>query len=266
MPLIQARLLEYFGPARLHVSRRGGTIISEGAAWIAEDREPLRLAKNIELSLARNTYLPLLKANTRMPQEDEVLEDSVGLYSSDPRDGHAKFEFISPLVVGKPVAADHRIPLDVMTIDVHVDTEPFRERLLLEFTLDQDLVFRAEARSTLQRSFDQIELHELEFGMSIASPERSSTPEEEPEAVKICVEPPVKPSGSLMLRSNLTSQSDDYLVPGEFLHEYKSFNFADRPQIQKDEYLYYQPCITCGRRIDDRNCRCISGGAGGLKR
>jgi len=260
MPLIQARLLEYFGPARLHVSGRGGTIISEGAAWVAEDREPLRLAKNIELSLARNTYLPLLKANTRMPQEDEVLEDSVGLYSSDPRDGHAKFEFVSPLVVAKPVAADHRIPLDVMTIDVHKDTEPFRERLLLEFTLDQDLVFRAEARSTLQRSFDQIELHELEFGMSIASPERSSTPEDEPEAIKICVEPPVKPSGSLMLRSNLASQPDDYLVPGEFLHEYKSFNFGDRPQIQKDEYLYYQPCITCGRRIDDRNCRCISGG------
>ena len=261
MPLIQARLLEYFGPARLHVSRRGGTIISEGAAWIAEDGEPLRLAKNIELSLARNTYLPLLKANTRMPQEDEVLEHSVGLYSSDPRDGHAKFEFVSPLVVGKPVAADHRIPLDVMTIDVHKDAEPFRERLLLEFTLDQDLIFRAEARSTLKRNFDQIELHELEFGMSIASSKKPSVSgeEPEPEPVRIPVEPPVTPTGSLMLRSNLASRPDDFMVPGELLHRWKPFNFADRPNIQRDEYLYYRPCGGCGRRIDDKNCRCISG-------
>lgn len=33
---------------------------SPGAAWVAHDQARLHLAKNVELTLARNSYMPLL--------------------------------------------------------------------------------------------------------------------------------------------------------------------------------------------------------------
>ena len=52
MPAIRSRLHELFGPDRVEVPLNSATLISQGAAWIAHDRERLRLAKPIELELA----------------------------------------------------------------------------------------------------------------------------------------------------------------------------------------------------------------------
>jgi molecular chaperone DnaK len=103
MPAISGRLHELFGPQRVEVSERSGTLVAQGAAWIAHDRQRLRLAKTIELQLARNSYLPLIEAGTEMPIEHEVKSRQFHLYCCDPRDGSAKFQFCTPSHLGADV-------------------------------------------------------------------------------------------------------------------------------------------------------------------
>ncbi len=84
MPAIKSRLHELFGPQRVHSSERSASLISEGAAWVAHDKTKLYLAKNVELVLARNSFLPLLSAGLEMPQEGEVRRSEFSLYCVDP--------------------------------------------------------------------------------------------------------------------------------------------------------------------------------------
>jgi molecular chaperone DnaK len=72
MPAIRARLHEWFGVDRVRISPRSATLIAEGAAWIAHDGTNLQLAKPVELTLARNSRLPLLRAG----RERAVLEQA----------------------------------------------------------------------------------------------------------------------------------------------------------------------------------------------
>ena len=96
MPTIRRRLHELFGPERVHIPDDTATLIAEGAAWIAADRTGLHLAKNVELELARNSYLPLVKSGTAMPREGEIQRHPFHLYCTDPRDGVAKFRICTP--------------------------------------------------------------------------------------------------------------------------------------------------------------------------
>ncbi|MEN8133893.1 MAG: Hsp70 family protein, partial [Pseudomonadota bacterium] len=119
MPAIKARLHEWFGPQRVQVSERSGTLIAEGAAWIAHDSARLHLAKNVELLLARNSYMPLVKAGTTMPSEGEVQADQFHIYCADPRDGFAKFQLCAPTRPGSKVLPnDRRNPLENLIVEV----------------------------------------------------------------------------------------------------------------------------------------------------
>ena len=69
----------------MHVSRRNASAIAEGAAWVAHDEARLHLAKNVELVLARNSYMPLLSAGLEMPQEREHRRERFSMYCVDPR-------------------------------------------------------------------------------------------------------------------------------------------------------------------------------------
>lgn len=62
MPVIKSRLREIFGSQRLEISERSGTVIAEGAAWIAHDAKHLSLAKNIEVYVAVDSHFPLVTA------------------------------------------------------------------------------------------------------------------------------------------------------------------------------------------------------------
>ena len=70
--------------------------IAEGAAWVAHDEAQLHLAKNIELVLARNSYVALLEAGLEMPSEGEQRQERFSLYCVDPSDGFGKFSIVSP--------------------------------------------------------------------------------------------------------------------------------------------------------------------------
>ena len=119
IPAVRHRLHEWFGPERVKVPENAATLIAEGAAWIAADQTGLQLAKNIELLLARNSYIPIVKAGTAMPKEGEVQTQKLQLYCTDPRDGVAKFQIFAPKRPGSNVLPNEaRIHLGNVTVKV----------------------------------------------------------------------------------------------------------------------------------------------------
>lgn len=260
MPVVKSRLHELFGPNRVHVSERSASLISEGAAWVAHDEARLHLAKNVELVLARNSYMPLLNAGLEMPQEGEVRGDKFSLYCVDPTDGFGKFELMAPHRPGPTVLPDDmRRSLANLVVPVDSKAAPFRERLQLDVSVDENLVLKAQARSLNQRGSAEVEVHDLEFALALPTGKRGWLGAERLEGVE--GDGPKHAKGSLAMRSNLAANENNKLVPGEVLYRFDPLYFDSRrspPQIQVDERLYYEPCAYCGRSSNDPLCKCAS--------
>ncbi|MEN1640828.1 Hsp70 family protein, partial [Pseudomonas aeruginosa] len=170
MPLIKTRLLEMFGPQRLCVSDEGQLIISKGAAWIAHDRADLLLAKNIELALARDTRHVAIKAGSVMPREGAIQQaERLNLYCTDPRDGVAKIQLEVPARRhGRHVqASDPRNNLASLSVKVDERSGRLFERVELDMRVDENLILKVEACSTVVNDQDATEIHNLEFGLSL---------------------------------------------------------------------------------------------------
>lgn len=260
MPLVTNRLHELFGPGRVEVSKAGAAATAEGAAWVAHDKARLHLAKNVELTLARNTYLPLLEAGFEMPLEREHRDQEFMLYCADPTDGFGKFSLVSPHRPGPHVLPDDkRRPLCSLMLKVDAQAHPFRERLVLNTSIDENLILHLEAWSMNQKGRAAGEIHDLEFALAtpgkVDSWDRSRKFEEE-NSQNLQNEP-----GDLVVRSNLAKHEDDTLVPGEVMARINPTYFWTHgrhqpPQIQVDERLYYEPCSVCGRHSNDPLCHC----------
>jgi molecular chaperone DnaK (HSP70) len=168
MPLIRSRLHEIFGPARVVLSERSASLISEGAAWVAHDEARLRLSKNVELSLARNSYMGLLEADVEMPVAGERRSDEFSLYCVDPSDGHARFQIVMPQRVGKDVHRDDpRTVLSTMQIKVDSKAQPFIERLNLKVEVDENLILTGVVESLNKGDTARCEVHHLEFALEV---------------------------------------------------------------------------------------------------
>jgi actin-like ATPase involved in cell morphogenesis len=257
MPLVKARLHELFGPQRVHVSARSSSLISEGAAWVAHDKARLHLAKNVELTLARNSYMPLLTAGLEMPREGEIRKDSFTVYCVDPTDGHGKFQLVSPHRAGpKVMSDDKRRTLTNLVVNVDKKAAPFQERLQLDVAIDDNLVLVAKARSLNMRGLDESEVYDLEFALHFPSggggwKVNSEMPGSNEDAAK-------REPGDLVMRSNIASHENRLLVPGEVLFQFEQYDrrLNKASQLQEDEYAYYKPCSYCGRASNDPLCRC----------
>ena len=259
MPAVRHRLHEWFGPERVQIPENAATLIAEGAAWIAADQTGLQLAKNIELLLARNSYLPIVKAGTAMPKEGEVQTETFHLYCTDPRDGVAKFQIYAPKRAGSTVLPNEmRIHLENVTVKVDAEAHAFHERLELNVQINDDLILKAHARSLNVKDDDQREIHNLEFGLRFPSGSQTTESGTDPAGTEDLNEDEL-PLGALSVRANVTNRDDLSLVPGEFLYEYNPRYFDVRrnpPKQQELEKLYYQPCSLCGRPSNDPACRC----------
>ena len=259
MPAVKRRLHGLFGPERVEIPDGTATLIAEGAAWIASDQAGLRLAKNVELTLARNSYLPLVKAGMVMPKEGEVQRQPFHLYCTDPRDGFAKFQICTPERTGEHVLPNEpRTHLENLTVKVDQKARAFQERLELDIEINDDLILRAHARSLNEKDEDQREIHNLEFGLAFPTASRTANSDGNSDKSKSIPGKKAQP-GSLTIRANVADRDDPRLVPGEFLHEYDPAYFHPGrlpPQEQVDEYLYYRPCAICGRASNDPLCLC----------
>lgn len=260
MPLVKSRLDELFGPGRVHVSPRSASAIAEGAAWVAHDQARLHLAKNVELTLARNSYMPLLNAGTEMPIEREQRQERFSVYCVDPRDGFGKFSLVTPRRPGRVLSNDDRKALANLMVTVDAKAKPFHERLVLEISVNEDLVLTAKAWSLNQKGRGEADVHDLEFALATPGAKDGRV-----QAGTLGDEPKDSPSsspGDLMMRSNLADEEDIKLVPGEVVKEQLDHSYFDParnpPQVQLDEYLYYQPCSYCKRPSNDPLCRCAT--------
>jgi actin-like ATPase involved in cell morphogenesis len=260
MPLVKNRLDELFGPGRVHVSRRSASAIAEGAAWVAHDKARLHLAKNVELALARNSYMPLLTAGLEMPLEREHRRERFSLYCVDPSDGFGKFSLVSPHRPGPRVLPDDkRRPLQNIVVKVDAKAHPFRERLELEVVVNEDLILKAEAWSLNQKGRAEAEIHDLEF--ALATPSAKSGWVRSGLMGQDSAGGAISESGDLVMRSNLASREDDSLVPGEVMYRINPSYFRverNPPKIQDEERLYYQPCAYCKRSSNDPLCQCAT--------
>lgn len=259
MSMVKNRLDELFGPGRVHVSKRSASAIAEGAAWVAHDKAHLHLAKNVELGLARNSYMPLLQAGVEMPQEREHRRERFDLFCVDPSDGHGKFSLVSPHRPGPQVLAnDKRRPLCNLLVNVDAKAAPFRERLELEISVDENLILTATAWSLNQKGRAVAEVHDLEFALatpgSRSSWLKASVMGEDEHGGK-------HEAGDLSMRSNIAAREDESLVPGEVLYRINPFYFRvdqNPPRVQVEERLYYEPCSICRRASNDPLCNCAS--------
>ena len=258
MPLIRDRLLEIFGHGRVQVSKRSASAIAEGAAWVAHDQARLFLAKNVELALARNSHVSILDAGLEMPCEGEHRQSKIDLYCVDPSDGYGKFTLVCPNRPGVKIqSGDKRRSLCSFMLPVDAAAKPFFERLWLNVDIDQDLILRVDACSSVRGERRVAEIHDLEFGLE--TPANSSS---RPGVFLIddTSSGSSEPPGGLVMRSNLSTYESDLLVPGEIMHLHNPGYFGrqgPRPELQISERLYYAPCSTCGRRAGDPSCRCV---------
>ena len=260
MPSIRSRLHEMFGPQRVIIPEDSATLVAQGSAWIAYDEQRLRLAKDIELEMARGSRLAVLKAGTPMPYDGEIRKEKVHLYCSDPTDGIAKFSIVTPSdIKPQPQSSDPRTSLGMLSITVDKTAPPLVERLELDLEIDDNLILLARARSSQANDVDEASFFDLEFGIALPGMQELG-----PTAVEDGDDPSL-PQG-LWVRTNVSDQQDRSLVPGDVLYKFEPSAFSRRPgpgratTQQEIEHLYYQPCAACGRSWGDVNCRCASGG------
>jgi len=263
-PSVQDALIQLFGANRLHVSRRGDRIISEGCAWIAYDEARLKLAKPLELVEARQSYLSIFKAGDLLPTEGNALPADLIMYCVDPRDGVAKIKLARPRQIGKSAATDARDTYTNLSVRVEAGAKPFMERIEVGFRIDDDLIVNVSAYSALLKDRDMAEIVDLEFsietkklvGVDVIEP-RGDVNEN-----RGVVQP--KDLGALTLRSNVTSRNQRLdLVPGELLYGIKPALFDLRnpnplPQLVIDERLFYEGCAVCGLQYNHADCQCAS--------
>lgn len=264
MPAVRAGLHALFGPERVHVSPRSATLISEGAAWVAHDKARLKLAKSVELLLARNSYLPLIKAGTELPTEGLECKADFSLYCADPRDGLAKFQFVMPVAASEKVFQhDVRRHLETLTVKVDSLARPLSERLALQVRVDDNLILRAGALSMNKRDQDSAEIHDLEFSLGLPNASKDPAPASRESAggEGDPARPSVVERGALVARSNIAADQNEVNVPGELMYEANPLYFDRRheaPEIQIQERLYYAPCSICQRPSNDPLCRCAT--------
>jgi formylglycine-generating enzyme required for sulfatase activity len=262
MPAIRNRLQELFGINRLRLVDNSDTIISEGAAWIAYDRAVLCLAKPLELVHAGNTYMPLFNTDMALPTENTTKSRKFLLYSTDPRDGFAKLQFVRSRRPGKNPGNEIRKPYNICMLPIDYHAAPFYERLNLELIIDHDLVAKVKASSEGRGTFVETEIFDLEFGLgvpeSIASGNAATNVSSRPgySSRRIKEIPASKPC-EVQVRSNVSEREDHELIPGDIAG-------GTLTTRQRDEKGYYFKCVDCGRtifQIEEEGCdKCAAKG------
>ena len=254
MPMIKSKLTEYFGVSGLHISEKGDRIISEGAAWIADDNLELALAKPFELVEARNSLLTIIHEGTRLPLRGESIQKKQSMYCSDPRDGKAIFTFKRPQMVQKSAAADPRTTYGSLVVEVNPAFPPLSERIELTVTIDDNLILHTRALANDRKEPIEAQFYDLEFSLVV----NEQAPLEEQKKKRLRLRVDLEGPKQLVVLANVTNDSGAWpTVPGELLKSYNDKNIYDRKSMthkQEEEYVRYQPCSNCGAHWSVKCC------------
>lgn len=256
VPAVRAGLTERFG-GRVAGIANGDRIIAEGAAWIAHDGLRPALAKPIEVHVADGTlsghYHTLVPAGIALPVENESKAVAHREFRcADPRDGQAVFNLAKPVFVGSAQPQAPRETLATIQVPVNPNTRPLFERLTLQINLDHDCIAHVRARSDGRQAEASAEIHRLDFALPIGGPaDDAAVP---PPAGHDSLPggeraPGAGAPGQVAIRSNVAPADAPHAraaVPGDLAYRYWP---GEMTQRQRDEYLYYQPCASCGRTV-----------------
>ncbi|HBO3958489.1 Hsp70 family protein [Pseudomonas aeruginosa] len=255
MPLIKSKLTEIFGVSALHISEKGDRIISEGAAWIANDNLQLALAKPFELVEARNSLLAIIPEGTRLPQRGASIQKKQSMYCSDPRDGKAIFIFKRPQMVQKSAAADPRTTYGNLVVEVNPDFPPLGERIELTVTIDDNLILHTHAIANDRKEPAKKQFYDLEFSLVVTE----QTTDEEQKKKRLNQRVDRNRPKELVVQANITIDSERWdTVPGDLLKIYNDKYIYMRKAmtpLQEQEYVRYQPCSKCGASWSVKCCQ-----------
>jgi molecular chaperone DnaK len=261
MPTIRNGLTERF-LGRVPNLPNGDRIIAEGAAWIAHDGVRLTLSKPVELLVADTSgfgaYHPLVNAGFILPLENETKNvENLRLFCVDPREGRAMVQVVKPVKPGRISPADDRRTIGVVGIDVDPDAMPLMERIQCVMQIDQDYVGKIILESTVQAGRSTLEFHDLEFALSLPSPQEPEPTRQDDSSSARTGGRQLKPlpSCNVTSRTNVSvldpKANPRQVIPGDLVRQwwpsYFDVQSREPTRRQKEEEAFYCECARCGR-------------------
>jgi hypothetical protein len=147
------------------------------------------------------------------------------------------------------------LPYAHLTLHVDPYTEPLLERLELRGNIDHNLIAHVSARSEGRKHSVDTEIHDLEFGLGVANDgdadRQADTERQHAHPHPAHSIPASANRGKVRIRSNVAEGLHAWhAVPGEVVQDHRP-DMADQSltQKQRDEKMYYKPCLKCGRSI-----------------
>ena len=252
MPAIREGLIELLGGGRVREIENAETVISEGASWIAHDGLRVRLAKPIEVLNCHDVYVQVIGGvlgstagrNADWEKDLTLLCRSTGWI----RQGASGATLLAR--AGRSLLED-RLPYACLCVDVDTNSQPLQERLDLEVVIDDNLIANVGVRSMLSDNYKEVEIHDLEFGLGVAEGWGDGRGRSVDAGGGTIggggIRQPRTP-GEVRIRGNVAVTKDDWGgVPGEIVGYYRRGHTLSRRQ--RDEKMYYSPCVGCGRNI-----------------
>ena len=160
IPLIRQEMEERFG-YRLEEVSNPDTIIAEGAAVIDALGLQPALAKSIGIQLSDDSFYEVFPAGTIA--KSASIPKQINMFCTDNRDGQAR------LIIKERKnkdSNDGEKTLAVLPIPIISKLKPhFPEKVIVNFSLDEDLVLQVTGKGATQDINSHVELHNLCFGL-----------------------------------------------------------------------------------------------------
>lgn len=162
IPLLRRRMAEVFG-IRAQPVHNSQTVIAEGASVIAHEGYEPYLASAVQVELSDKSLHTVFGRETRVPQ---VEARSLTLFCTDNRDGEARLLIRQGL--GSRDGHSNKLQ-EIFAIPVEPALPPAYqyERVYANFSIDEDLILRVEARGAARNEVRATGIHDLRFGLRL---------------------------------------------------------------------------------------------------
>jgi molecular chaperone DnaK (HSP70) len=160
IPFVQSQMAERFG-ARIVPVSNADTIIAEGAALVDSLGMQPVLSRPFGVRLADGSFYEIFPAGTAA--KPEVCQKTINFFCTDNRDGEAKIILVERMGQ-KEITKEQvlSVPVSPALPRKHAD----HERVVVGFSLDQDLILHVTAKGATQARGGTLAVHDLLFALS----------------------------------------------------------------------------------------------------